>query len=69
MRFRRTLLSVIFVGFFSLPAMAQDMALRPGWSFNLGAYLWLPTLDGKVNRAGSGNLNNWDKWIFCLRAA
>jgi hypothetical protein len=20
-------------------------------------------------RAGSGNLNNWDKWIFCLRAA
>jgi hypothetical protein len=51
MRFRRTLLSVIFVGFFSLPAMAQDIALRPGWSFNLGAYLWLPTLDGKVNYA------------------
>ena len=20
-------------------------------------------------RAGSGNLNNWDKWIFCLRTA
>ncbi len=20
-------------------------------------------------RSGSGNLNNWDKWIFCLRAA
>jgi ABC-type transporter Mla subunit MlaD len=20
-------------------------------------------------RGGSGNLNNWDKWIFCLRAA
>jgi len=22
-----------------------------------------------LSRSGSGNLNNWDKWIFCLRAA
>jgi type I restriction enzyme M protein len=22
-----------------------------------------------TSRSGSGNLNNWDKWIFCLRAA
>ena len=24
---------------------------------------------GLGNRAGSGNLHIWDKWIFCLTAA
>lgn len=23
----------------------------------------------EVTRAGSGNLDSWDKWIFCLNAA
>jgi hypothetical protein len=29
--------------------------------------VFLPKL--LVVRAGSGNLNSWDKWIFCLTAA
>ena len=38
--------------------------------YSLAAQLYLPpgvAAGGK--RSGSGNLNNWDKWIFCLTAA
>jgi hypothetical protein len=39
------------IGLFSPVAMAQDTGLRLGWSFNVGAHAWLPTLDGTFNYA------------------
>ena len=40
-----------------------DAAVAESWG-RISAMRSVP-----VVRAGSGNLNNWDKWIFCLRAA
>jgi len=51
MRFKSALAAVIAIGLFAPATMAEDAPLRPGWSFNLGAYLWLPTMNGTLNYA------------------
>ena len=51
MRFKSALATVIAIGLFAPATMAEDAPLRPGWSFNLGAYLWLPTMNGTLNYA------------------
>lgn len=51
MRFHRFAPAALAIGLISPGAMAQDTGLRPGWSFNVGVYAWLPTLDGTFNYA------------------
>jgi len=51
MRFHRFAPAALAIGLVSPVAMAQDTGLRPGWSFNVGVYAWLPTLDGTFNYA------------------